>query len=112
MCKNYVNPRFIKREVRTKMVYYQETNILVASQHLIYGSAMVVSSRIIHLLSHKPPRPQTVLGLVAIDAFSSQIAYLTSNTLVIGSFHDQFDDQVSQVLLVSNIVCFEWPLIW
>ena len=111
MCKNYVNPRFIKREVRTKMVYYQETNILVASQHLIYGSAMVVSSRIIHLLSHKPPRPQTVLGLVAIDAFSSQIAYLTSNTLVIGSFHDQFDDQVSQVLLVSNIVCFEWPLI-
>ena len=39
----------------TNMVYYQETNILVASHHLIYGSAMVVSGRIIHLLSHKPP---------------------------------------------------------
>ena len=61
----------MKREVRTKMVYYQETNILVASQHLIYGSAMVVSGRIIHLLSHKPPGSQTVLDLVAIDAFSS-----------------------------------------
>ena len=70
MCKNYVNSSLHEKRSAHK------DGLLSKNQHFgciatfDYGSAMIVSGRIIHLLSHKPPGSQTVLDLVAIDAFS------------------------------------------
>ena len=88
----------------------QTLSLMNLLQNFINGTGVITSGMIIRYLKTKPPGAKTILDMIAIDTFYSQIGTLTVWGCIanLGHFNGQANYQVAEMFLATGVIILEW----